>query len=463
MFLRQMLTHFLAIAIICASLPPAAPTAYAAHVAPASPSSPAAAKPQFTLRSNMRIAAAPQLAEFPGACTPREISGATPDTANQVWLPLVLNGGSAAATAASTVKTAQPALLQQPTIPLDPSLIATPLDEQTSFAESIAFLYSGPNAVQTGVAAEAIVPEQAAVLRGAVRAQDGQPLPGVKIQIFGHAEYGQTLSRADGAYDMVVNAAQVTVCFELPGHLPTQRMVNAAWHDFTTLADVVLLPMDDVVSTIDLANSNEIQVAQNRPTSDGDGNRQSTLLFEPNTGAQMVMADGATKPLSALNVRATEYTVGANGPQAMPGDLPLASGYTYAVEFTVDEALMAGAIDVQFDKPVINYVENFLGFPAGAAVPTGYYDRGRSAWTPADNGRVIHILSINGGVAALDVDGSGQAAGPAQLAELGIDEAELRHWRSCTAPGKASARPHSPLHTVGNRQLALRSARRRHA
>ncbi|MCB9156476.1 MAG: hypothetical protein H6645_05105 [Caldilineaceae bacterium] len=428
MLLRHILTHILAIAIICASLPPAVPAAYAAHVNPASPSSPAAVKPQFALRSNMRIAAPPQLAEFPGACTPRETGVATPDTTNQVWLPLVLNSSAAVATtyAADAAEVDQPTLIQLPAIPLDPRLLATPLDEGTSFAESIAFLYSGPNAVQTGVAAGAIDPGQAAVLRGTVRAQDGQPLPGVKIQIFGHTDYGQTISRADGAYDMVVNAAQVTVCFEVPGHLPTQRMVNAAWHDFTTLADVVLLPMDDVVSTIDLANSSAIQVAQNRPTSDADGDRQSTLLFEAGTGAQMVMADGSTKPLSTLNVRATEYTVGANGPQAMPGELPLASGYTYAVDFTVDEALTAGAVDVQFDKPIINYVENFLDFPVGTAVPTGYYDRGRGAWTPSQNGRVIRVLSVNGGAALLDVDGSGQAASADKLAELGIDAAEQR-------------------------------------
>ena len=97
MLLRQILTHILAIAIICASLPPAIPAAHAAHVNPASPSSPAAAKPHFALRSNMRIAAPPQLAEFPGACTPRETGVAAPDTANQVWLPLVLKNSAAAA------------------------------------------------------------------------------------------------------------------------------------------------------------------------------------------------------------------------------------------------------------------------------------------------------------------------------------------------------------------------------
>ncbi len=59
----------------------------------------------------------------------------------------------------------------------------------------------------------------------------------------------------------------------------------------------------------------------------------------------------------------------------MPGSLPANSGYTYAAEFSVDEALKAGATQVNFDKPLINYTENFIGAPVGSAVPTGYYDR----------------------------------------------------------------------------------------
>lgn len=420
MRLHPIMIRLLTVLIICTGLPPAP---YVAHAASVEATSTPAAVSTFTLRSNMRIAAPPQLVEFPGACTPRDAIDTGSTQSNRVLLPLIMQGST---NVASSVQPVHQSAIAQPAIPLDPSRFATPLDEETSFAESIAFLYNGPDAVQTGVTADAIDPEQVAVLRGTVLAQNGQPLPGVKIQIFGHADYGQTISRADGQFDMVVNAGQVTVCFELPGHLPTQRLVQAAWHDFTTLEDVVLLPMDSVVSTIDLTDDSKIQVAQNTPTNDDDGMRQSTLLFEADTGAQMVMADGTTKPLTTLNVRATEYTVGENGPQAMPGELPPASGYTYAVEFTVDEALTAGAVDVQFDKPIINYVENFLNFPAGTPVPTGYYDRGRGAWVPAENGRVITILSLSNGVAILDVDGSGQAASPSQLTELGIDDAERR-------------------------------------
>ena len=109
----------------------------------------------------------------------------------------------------------------------------------------------------------------------------------------------------------------------------------------------------------------------------------------------------------------------------MPGPLPPASGYTYAVEMSVDEAVDAGADRVNFDKPVAFYVENFLGFPTGGDVPTGYYDRELGAWVPSDDGRIIEVLSTtSAGLARVDSDGDGQADTGADLAELGIDDDE---------------------------------------
>jgi len=45
----------------------------------------------------------------------------------------------------------------------------------------------------------------------------------------------------------------------------------------------------------------------------------------------------------------------------MPAALPPTSGYTYAVELSVDQALAAGATGVHFNKPLPFYVDNFLG------------------------------------------------------------------------------------------------------
>ena len=102
----------------------------------------------------------------------------------------------------------------------------------------------------------------------------------------------------------------------------------------------------------------------------------------------------------------------------MPGELPDSSAYTYAVEFSVDEAVEAGATDVKFTKPVTTYVDNFLGFKAGTIVPSAYYDEGKGAWVPSKNGVVIKIVTESDGRANVDTDGDGTAD------NTGLDDAE---------------------------------------
>ncbi|MFO7672726.1 MAG: hypothetical protein R6V74_03360, partial [Lutibacter sp.] len=56
-------------------------------------------------------------------------------------------------------------------LPPDPATIAPPLPttQPTAFANATAFLFTGPDPVQTGVTPGAIVAERACVVRGAVR------------------------------------------------------------------------------------------------------------------------------------------------------------------------------------------------------------------------------------------------------------------------------------------------------
>jgi len=313
-------------------------------------------------------------------------------------------------------------------LPPDPKDVAPELDpvEHTDFSDAVAFLYSGSNPVQTDIAAGTIELKRATVLRSRVLNRNNTPLSGVTISINNHPEFGQTLSRDDGMFDMVVNGGGlITVNYQKTGYLPVQRQINAPWNDYVSIDDVVMIPLDAQVTTIDLNDTTQaFQVAQGNPVTDVDGTRQATMLFPQGTTATMTLAGGSTQALTTLNVRATEYTVGDNGPAAMPGELPATSAYTYAVELSVDEAIAAGATRVDFDQPVPLYVDNFLNFPVGEVVPAGWYDREKAAWVPSDNGRIVGILSITNGMADLDVDGTGSAATVAQLAELGITDAE---------------------------------------
>jgi len=324
-------------------------------------------------------------------------------------------------------------------LPPNPATVAPPVDATvaTTVAAATQFLYSGPNPVQTGVQPGTIETKRAAVLRGRVLDRQNQPLSGVAVTIKGHAEFGQTQSRADGGYDLAVNGGgYLTLDYRKDGHLPAQRQINAPWQDYAVVDDVVLVALDSQVTAVDLSNASTAHLARGSPVADADGARQATLLFPAGTQAAMTLADGSTQPLSALHVRATEYTVGGNGPQAMPGPLPPSSGYTYAVELSADEAVAAGAKTVNFDRPLPVYVDNFLHFPVGQAVPAGWYDRDRAAWVPSDNGRVVQILSIDGGLARLDGDGDGQPDDAAQLAALGVTAEEQAQLAGLYAPGK---------------------------
>jgi len=71
----------------------------------------------------------------------------------------------------------------------------------------------------------------------------------------------------------------------------------------------------------------------------------------------------------------------------MPAQLPPTSLYTYAAELTADEAVAAGATDVHFNQALPVYLENFLGFPVGTAVPTMTTAIMTSTLPPSASGR----------------------------------------------------------------------------
>ncbi|RLB74676.1 MAG: hypothetical protein DRH15_15185, partial [Deltaproteobacteria bacterium] len=326
-------------------------------------------------------------------------------------------GGSSSHTAPSTVFTPpDPATVATQTIPTKP----------TTLADSTAFLYSGDNAIQRGVTPNTIEDDKAAVIRGKVLDKLNAPLAGVHISILNHPEYGYTYSRDDGMFDMSVNGGDdLAVNYEKDGYMQLQRTSSISEQDFTIIDDIVMTKYSTKTSVIDLTQQTEpFSAAQGETTTDARGTRTDTVLFPKSTSAQMVFADGSTKPLSTLHVRATEYTTEDNGPNAMPAELPDGVAYTYCVELSVDEAESAGATGVTFSEPVINYVENFENFPVGDIVPTYYYDKEQAKWIRTDDGKVIAIVSITNDLADIDIDDDGVAD---DVTALGMSDDERKH------------------------------------
>lgn len=319
----------------------------------------------------------------------------------------------------------------------DPAKVAPKLNEDaaTSVYDATKFLYSGSNPVQRGVAPGTIDAERVAVARGKVLARDGKPIKDVQVTVLDHPEFGYTKTRADGAYDLAVNGATLTLVFEAAGFLPVQRALDPNWRDYDVLSDVVMVPVDPAVTTIDTDSAAPIQVAASSPSKDADGTRQSLLFFTKGTTATMTLPDGSKRTIEDPKVRVTEFTQGDEGDSAMPGTLPSTTGYTYAAEYSIDEALQAKATRVDFSRPVINYLENFTGAPVGGVVPTGYYDRESGEWKAGDNGAVIKVVNEVDGLAGLDVTGDGQADTGAALTKLGITDDERRAIADRYNPG----------------------------
>ena len=316
-----------------------------------------------------------------------------------------------------------------------------PLDQtvETSMSAQVSFLFEGPSAPQQGVAPGTIDPEHIAVVRGRVLDREGSVIPNVRASVLGEPQFGWTYTRADGWFDIAVNGGRtLTIELSKDGWLDVQRSEELSWQQFSVLNDIVMVQPTATVSVVDptTADPGTFQVAVGPTETDAAGPRQSVMLFPAGTTASATLPGGTTQALGPLSVRQTEFTVGESGLAAMPAVLPDSTAYTYAIEYSVDQAEALDASAVRFSEPVINYNDNFLNGPVGGSVPTAYYDEAAGSWIPEADAAVIGIVSETGGRADVDTDGDGVADGPATLALFGITDGERTTLADLYEPGR---------------------------
>jgi YD repeat-containing protein len=321
---------------------------------------------------------------------------------------------------------------------------------------------------------------QVAVVRGRVLSNpNGALVSGALVTILNHPESG-AMTGSDGVFSIPVNGgAQVTVQVQAAGYFTVQRHIPTEWHQYAVLDDIWLTPPDPNATPIAL-DSGGYQIAQgstipNAPdtTNAATTTRTARLLFAPGTdasfnygpcgacGSSGACATGTCDTTTnlcigpaptTLTVRATEYTVGPNGPAAMPADLPASSAYTYAVELSADEAEAAGANGIAFTNPVALYVDNFIGFPSGSVAPVGVYNHIAGNWIPSSNGMVISFTTTTSGCAGgytqcAVLDAATQATGFALTSdELG--ELALMYPAAASAPVSVWRVPMAHFSTV---------------
>jgi YD repeat-containing protein len=271
----------------------------------------------------------------------------------------------------------------------------------------------GPDAV--------LAPSRVSLVHGLAR-DEGGPLAGVEVRVAGEPRWGRTVTRADGRFDLAVEGGgTLRVAYSRAGYLRSERhLVVPALADVEA-EPVELVPLDPEVGTY-VPDDGALQVVTGSVVSDDRGPRQATLFLPGHTDVSATLPDGSVVPLGgALHVRATEFTVGPQGLERMPGTLPPTTHYTYAVELTIDEAEALGAARVDFSRPVHLAFEALYHphLPVGTAVPVGYYDREDGAWHPTLDGRIVALVGVDAaGRALVDATGDGVADDA-----LGLDDA----------------------------------------
>ena len=195
-------------------------------------------------------------------------------------------------------------------IPPDPATVATAPSNGvvTLLGDSTAFLYTGSNPIQTGMTTGTIAALRSAVLRGRVLDQAGATVAGVMVTIEGHGEYGQTLTRTNGMYDMAVNGGSaLNVTFSKSGYLAAQRTVDVPWQEYVILDDVMMKQADTNVTHLTLRGRNmkrdnpEMLVARGSLSGDGDGERRALVMLPDNVGASVLTAGGGTQEITTLH------------------------------------------------------------------------------------------------------------------------------------------------------------------
>lgn len=337
-----------------------------------------------------------------------------------------------------------------------PTVVPVP---QPSILDRYAFLYEGAAPSQRGLTV-ALSPERAAMVTAIAHDRMGLPLAGVSVRIRGQAQFGYTLTRADGRAELLVNGGGPMIV-ELGGSglLPVHRQVEVPWGGFAHAEDAVMTPLDLNVTRVNFGQAAGVQLARGSINRDSRGPRRSTLMVPPGTTAQLVLPSGTVQPLTQGSVRVTEYTVGPQGKAAMPAEVPPNTGYTHAFELSLDEAIAAGASTVEFSAPLPLYVENFTQMPIGSEVPLGFYDLDCGCWKATRNARVVKVLSIVAGRAQVDTNGDGQADSAEALLQLGITSAELSWLSGLYTPGTSLWRMSIPHFSAWDANHPLRPKR----
>ncbi|XP_073920119.1 teneurin-1 isoform X3 [Castor canadensis] len=96
---------------------------------------------------------------------------------------------------------------------------------------------------------------RACVIRGQVVAMDGTPLVGVNVSFLHHSDYGFTISRQDGSFDLVaIGGISVILIFDRSPFLSEKRTLWLPWNQFIVVEKVIMQRVVSDPPSCDISN-----------------------------------------------------------------------------------------------------------------------------------------------------------------------------------------------------------------
>uniref|UniRef100_A0A671NEQ1 Teneurin-1-like n=1 Tax=Sinocyclocheilus anshuiensis TaxID=1608454 RepID=A0A671NEQ1_9TELE len=149
------------------------------------------------------------------------------------------------------------------------------------------------------------------VIRGQVLASDGTPLVGVNITFQHNPEYGYTLSRQDGSFDLLaVGGISVTLLFQRAPFSSQIRSVWLPWNQFMVLDRVFMERAESIPPVCDLKNlisPHAIVLSAPLPRFAADCEDRGTVVPELQVVQEEVVIPATILKLSYLSSRAPGY------------------------------------------------------------------------------------------------------------------------------------------------------------
>ncbi|ERE88158.1 teneurin-3 isoform 1 [Cricetulus griseus] len=151
----------------------------------------------------------------------------------------------------------------------------------------------------------------ASVIRGQVLTADGTPLIGVNVSFLHYSEYGYTITRQDGMFDLVANGgASLTLVFERSPFLTQYHTVWIPWNVFYVMDTLVMKKEENDIPSCDLSGfvrPSPIIVSSPLSTFFRSSPEDSPIIPETQVLHEETTIPGTDLRLSYLSSRAAGY------------------------------------------------------------------------------------------------------------------------------------------------------------